>query len=257
MAKKRISGTLEWAKYSVNCFKGCEHDCLYCYARTSALQRKLIRNKEEWKKPVYMAPKSVPSHKNDTTMFPTQHDITPATLDMSLKYILELLKAKNNLLIVSKPHLECIRAICDATKSFKQQILFRFTIGAKDDAILKFWEPGAPCFQERLESLKYAFEEGFETSVSCEPMLDAANIIDLVETLQPFITDCIWIGKMNKIDRRVGIRNEMVKAIEEGQTDANIKAIYTQLKNNPLIKWKESIKEVVGLELAEKAGEDR
>ncbi|MCP3681324.1 MAG: hypothetical protein GY861_01415, partial [bacterium] len=28
-----VSGTFEWAKYTVNFIDGCKHDCKYCYAK--------------------------------------------------------------------------------------------------------------------------------------------------------------------------------------------------------------------------------
>jgi hypothetical protein len=49
----------------------------------------------------------------------------------------------------------------------------------------------------------------------------------------------------------------MVELIEAGQTDEWVKAIYAALKDEPLVRWKESFKQVLGLPLAEEAGEDR
>ncbi len=66
---------------------------------------------------------------------------------------------------------------------------------------------------------------------------------------------------MNKINERVvADSDEMEREIQRicaGQSDARIWAIYEQLKNNPLVFWKESIKEVVGLDLATEPGYDR
>jgi hypothetical protein len=65
---------------------------------------------------------------------------------------------------------------------------------------------------------------------------------------------------MNHVRRRVIIETPedeaAVRRIEDGQTDEQIKRIYNALKANPLIRWKESIKSVVGLPLATEAGED-
>ena len=70
-----------------------------------------------------------------------------------------------------------------------------------DDKILKFWEPKAPNYQERKDCLVYAFQEGFRTSVSMEPMLDTANIDSLIKDLEPFVTENIWVGMMNHLGR--------------------------------------------------------
>jgi DNA repair photolyase len=142
---------------------------------------------------------------------------------------------------------------------YKTQVRIRFTITADDDAVLGFWEPGASSFAERMECLELAYTMGFETSVSIEPMLDPTNIERLVATLTPFVRRSIWIGKLNAPRSRVQVKNASERAVLERlleqQSDAAIMAIYARLKQHPLVQWKESIKKVVGLPLAEKPGE--
>jgi DNA repair photolyase len=156
--------------------------------------------------------------------------------------------------------MECIEKICGSLRDFKSQILFRFTIGACDDRILSYWEPNAPRYDERKKCLIYAFESGFETSVSVEPMLDSTSIDTLISELLPYATNSIWIGTMNNLGR-FGKSSDMVlqqeiEKIRRGQTDSIIKSIYRRYKDNPLIKWKAEIKEIVGIPLAEKPGMD-
>jgi DNA repair photolyase len=260
--QKIISGTLEWAKYNANCLKNCSNNCRYCFARYNAVNRFKTSTLESWKHPVIDEKKLLKkwSKMDGTIMFPTQHDILPDFLDVCMEFIENILRPGNNILIVSKPHLECIKVICDKLTNYKNNILFRFTIGSCDNDILKYWEPGAPSFEERFESLKYAFNSGYKTSISMEPMLDYKNVIKMVNMFYPFVTDSIWIGKMNKIKQRVAINTaedvRRVKEIEYNNTDDKIWALYNSLKDNDKIKWKENIKEVIGLEIAEEAGLD-
>lgn len=195
-----------------------------------------------------------------TIMFPTTHDITPEVLEPCLTVLGKLLDAGNEVLVVSKPHRECIREICQRFQSCRGQIKFRFSIGAADDTILAYWEPGAPSFAERCACLGIAKDHGFRTSVSAEPMLDSANIVDLVSTLDPLTIDTIWIGKLNCLRSRVKIESdEDARAVElicAGQTDERIREIYLQLQGHPKVRWKESIKKVVGIDLADEAGLD-
>lgn len=44
--------------------------------------------------------------------------------------------------------------------------------------------------------------------------------------------------------------------IKRGQTLEAVRRVYEQLKNHPLVKWKESYKEALGLELVTQAGLD-
>ena len=261
-SRTRISGTKEWSVASVNCVNGCRHECRYCFARYNAVDRFHRMTREEW------AVMQVRDHDvkkkqklhQGPVMFPTTHDITPEVLEPCLTVLGNLLEAGNRVLIVSKPHIECVQAICKKFSDYKEQLLFRFTIGAYDYHILRYWEPGAPCYYERWASLYIAYEDGFRTSVSVEPMLDPANIEEHVVRLAPSVTDSIWLGKLNGIDSRVRIRTPedraAMEAIKTGQCDERIRSIYGVLRHHPKVKWKESIKKVVGLRLASKAGMD-
>ena len=168
----------------------------------------------------------------------------------------------NQVTIVTKPHLDCVKAICPEFPDYRGKILFRFTIGSSDSNTLKFWEPSVPDFAERLESLKFAFSQGYQTSVSCEPILDD-NIGDVIDRVSPFVTDSIWLGKMNHLRGRLALNGEtdpvtMQKAEQliTWQSDENIKQLYSRYKNNPLVKWKDSVKKVLGLSISTEAGMD-
>ena len=192
--------------------------------------------------------------------FPTSHDITPTNIDAYLEVLDKFLIAKNEVLIVSKPHFDCIKKICQMGSQYKDKILFRFTIGAMDDNILKFWDTNAPLYKERKKALIYARENGFKTSISMEPLLDASNVVEIATDLVEYVTDYIWIGKMkytayfrNKAQKEGDLL--MLKHatdIENGQTKKRIKEIYDEFEKKPelfkKIKWKDSYKDVLGIE---------
>lgn len=258
----KVSGTREWAVATVNCCDGCPHNCRYCYARYDAVVRKKDLSEAEWLKcrldqeKVGQAQPLYPGQ----VMFPSRHDIVPDNLSACLVVLEKLLDAGNQVLIVTKPHLVCIEAMCNRFEIVQNRILFRFTITADNDRILKFWEPGAPSYQERRRCLQYAHAQGFQTSVSVEPMLDSEHVGAMVHDLAPFVTHSIWLGKMNKIRQRVVCDSHEteveINRIEKAQSDQRIITLYNQMKTHPLIRWKESIKRVVGLELVEKEGLD-
>jgi len=118
--------------------------------------------------------------------------------------------------------------------------------------VLKSWEPNAPSFEERLESLKYAFKNGYQTSVSYEPMLDD-KIDDVINKVSPYVTETVWIGKPNKLNERLsmnGFKNDLVTmdcALRLIQlfSDEYIMELYDRYRNNPKIIWKDSIKKVI------------
>ena len=142
-------------------------------------------------------------------------------------------------------------------RPYKNQILFRFTICSADDKVLSFWEPGAPNIEDRMKALKHAYMAGYETSVSCEPMLDD-RIDKVVDLVKPYVSETIWIGKMNKIDERLKTNGANYETINRAaelkafQNDEAIISLYEKYKNDPFIKWKDSIQEVL-----EKCGYDQ
>jgi len=260
--EKTVRGTYEWASYNANCAVGCSHNCAYCYARTKII-RMGKRTPDTWKDESLNTKaftKKLAKRKG-TTMFPTLHDITPSNLHGCAIYLERLLSAGNKVLIVSKPHYECIVFLCNAFEIYKEQILFRFTIGSANDHVLCLWEPGAPSYSERINSLAHAYNSGYQTSVSCEPMLDD-NIHKVIADAAPFVSDAIWLGKANKLIERLtvnGASDDILKHamnLIQTQSDDKIKKLYEKYKGNKQIKWKESIKEIVGLEIPTKKGLD-
>lgn len=260
---KEVFGTKEWAVKNVNIIQGCEHNCKYCGAEESSIfhQRKTNENWSDEDLNFKKINKGWRKAKG-TIMFPSTHDITPRNVQYAITVLRKLLLAGNDLLIVSKPHLEVIKALCKEFADFKDQILFRFTIGSTDSNILKFWEPNTTGYDERKQCLIHAFGNGFQTSISAEPMLDN-NMEQLIDELSPFVTDSIWLGKMNLLFKRLKMNGftdvdtlTEAKKLTAMQSDSEILKLYDQFKDNPLIKWKESIKKIVGIEVATEVGLD-
>lgn len=260
---KEVFGTYEWAVANANFINGCSHDCKYCYSKEMAIRfkRKTASTWDQEDVNINQINQSF-GKKNGYIMFPSTHDITPVNLDLSISFLRGILLSGNKVLIVSKPHLSVITAICRTFSNFKSKILFRFTIGSIDSNVLQFWEPNAPDYSERKQSLIYAYEQGFKTSLSCEPMLDD-NVQAIVNDLEQYVTDSIWIGKMNFLLRRLKANNccdemtlQKADQLIRMQSDDKIKQLYFQLCKNPKIKWKESIKKVVGLEISNDKGCD-
>lgn len=261
----RTSGTKEWASKNLNILLGCEHRCLYCYARWMAQYYGRIKSYEEWGDTYYdLREEEVVKARhacNGTWMFPTTHDITPRYLDACVRTLHNLLGTGDRVLIVTKPHLTCTTRLCQEFAARKAQILYRFTIGAMDDSVLAFWDTNAPGFRERFACLKHAYRKGFETSVSIEPMLDPPNVVRLFHRLKPYVTHSIWLGKMKDILKRVQPRTAdeelACERIKSQQSNENIRDIFGQIKDEPLVRWKDSIKRVMGLKLSRKAGTDQ
>ena len=247
------TGTKEWSDFSYNICKGCEHGCLYCYARSQASRfDEQIRIPDKWRQqklnPTRRALGAEVGAKG-VVMFPTSHDITPRFQKQSLKTIQNLLR-NNHVLIVSKPHLAVMRTLCRELAGREDDIQFRFTIGSLKKSTCAFWEPGAPPPRERIAALQHTFKQGFASSVSIEPMLeDWQGTCDLVAEVEPYVTDTVWLGKMQRIPRKL---NSHVKGFEGAaakikaeQTDGKILELVKALQGHRKVRWKDSIKAVI------------
>lgn len=244
--RKITSGTKEWADYNVNCIKGCRNDCRYCYAKIMAERFGRIES-DAWES---MEIREEVVRKNfkrrpGRVMFPSTHDIFNISpfKEACFTVLRKLLESGNDLLITTKPRLIVIQEISHQFSHYKEQIEFRFTITSNDDRLLEFWEPNAPKFQERLTALKYAFRKRFKTSVSIEPFLDY-DPTELVKEIAPFITESIWIGRMNYIPRKNLSKEEepYYNKIRRNYETNHLRDIYEELNERPKIRFKDSIR---------------
>ncbi len=243
---KKRTGTKEWADYNINCIKGCLNDCRYCYAMMMA-KRFGRATKDSWKNMVIREDVVNKNFKrySGRVMFPSSHDIIdiPEFENACFIVLEKLLKSQNNVLVTTKPRYNIVKKIDTNFSEYKENLQFRFTITSNNDNLLKFWEPNAPLFNERMKSLKFAFNKKYRTSVSIEPFLDY-NPEKLVNQISPFITESIWIGKMNYIPQHNLNENEIpfYDSIRKNYSYTNLERIFNNLNNNPKIRWKDSIK---------------
>lgn len=244
-------GVGEWAGFSYNCGIGCSHNCRYCYSRRFFVQEKLVASDNDWPNESPRQNKVNIHQKVDKrVMFPSTHDITPAYLDIYCQALYNILVAGNDVLLVSKPHFECIEHICREFTAFKIQMEFRFTIGSINPEVTTFWEPGAPLPEERMRCLQYATEQGYQTSVSMEPMLEGKDAaIETFNALAPLTNGTIWVGMMNDLDERVAAADDEIRDavanIKQLQSRDEVITLYSLLRHEPKVRWKDSIKNVV------------
>ncbi len=244
--RKITSGTKEWADYNVNCIIGCYNNCRYCYARimanrfgrsTNRTWKNMRIRKDILRKKFNMLPGRV--------MFPSTHDIFDLApfKEACLAVLDNLLASNNDVLVTTKPRFAIVQEIVERFGYYKDQIQFRFTITSRSDELIKFWEPNAPSCHERFESLKYAFQKGFRTSVSVEPFLDY-DPTDLVQAIAPFVTESIWVGRMNYISKNGLSELELqhYNQIRRNYETHHLQEICDKLSRIPKIKIKDSIK---------------
>jgi hypothetical protein len=271
-------GTKQWSDKSFNAMKAgnlCGNACFYCYIQAIFHQNNQADIHQFYKKYIDQGlqiigngdikgkdrqaflqefeikeeniKKGWAKHgKRYLFMTPTSHDIFQSNMVDLVTAWKKMLDVDHELLIVSKPRIECIKYICKELKDYKDKITFRFTITSDDQEILDVFEPLAPTFDERMTCLEYAREMGFETSVSIEPFL--SDPVSTVEHLLPWVTGEIWIGAMNNFpsEKIIGYKftereqYQIDRLKNDEYTFENHERIVNTLRNDPNIQWKES-----------------
>jgi DNA repair photolyase len=242
-----LTNTKQWARYTINLFTGkCQNGCIYCYRNAD-----IARFKQSPGKGIKAEFLTKDFRKRDElTMYPSSHDIRPEDIQQHIAFLKNFLRSGSPILIVTKPNFYCISKLCNELGAFKSQIEFRFTIGSDNNGVLRFFEPDASLFANRLYSLSLAFAEGYKTSISIEPMLDQYPDRVIQEVL-PFVTESIWIGKLNLARVRLTLNGQADKwpQVQELVTwqsnDQNILELVQRLSKYPKIRWKDSIQTVI------------
>ena len=240
---KSKTGTREWAESNENCISGCSNSCKYCYARDMAIRYKR-ETAETWPIEHPRTTAKARKHKG-RVMFPTTHDLHYEHVNWWGPFLHELLEKGNNVLIVSKPEYRAIHYICENFQNFRDKIEFRFTIGTNDDKTPAYWEPGAPSPSDRFVCIARARAMGYKVSISREPLLieNPKGMID--DLLMGWIDGEIWIGCMNHYALNPEIPEEARQI--RIQSRENMQKVYESLKDNPQIRWKDSVQKLLNI----------
>ena len=247
-------GTKEWAETNFNFQKGCRNDCVYCYAKATAI-RFGTATAESWKEPVISIPEHYPHGKS--VLFPSSHDISSANVNAAIDCLTGLLKKDNRILIVTKAQASAVNSIIRAMESpalssYKDKVSFRVTMGTADEVLLRRFEPGAPDFHERFMALRSLFMAGFKTSVSAEPLLGGVDTFnDLYLRVKRYVTDTVWVGVMNMPRQRIRINTRntfdesIIDWIIKRQSPDEMYRLYLKYRDDEMVSFKDSIINIV------------
>jgi DNA repair photolyase len=190
----------EYAEYAANPYKGCGHECRYCWVPLFTYQKRSEFDKGAnyregflqalAKKAATMKAKGIcpqcllcfstdPYHGGDT--MPTRE--TMKILAANGMGFNPLSKGGTRAL----RDLDLFRADRDA---------YAATLTSLDDDFSRNWEANAPLPRERIETLKEFYRRGIYTWVSLEPVLDIQNSLDVILATHKFV-DHYKCGRAN------------------------------------------------------------
>lgn len=190
----------EYAPLAANPYRGCGHECLYCYVpRVLRMDRKefdagavpradfLVNLRKDALKyqaagcheQVMLSFTTDPYHGGDTTL-------TRQTLEVLRDHGLGFCTLTKG----------GTRALRDLDLFRPDRDAFASTLTSLDVDFSRKWERNAPLPADRIEALKTFHESGIFTWVSLEPTLDAESSLAIIEATHSFV-DLFKIGRVN------------------------------------------------------------
>ncbi len=208
-AKRILSHSTEpdsWfgIKYNMNLYRGCQHQCIYCDARSECYQIENFNDIEVKVNAIELLQKEIMSKRIKGTI--GTGAMSDPYLPLEKKYNLtrQALKVirdssfpihiitKGSLVVRDKDLLKDINRIYAAVS---------FTVTTTDDDLAKKIEPGAPSPTERLKAMKELSDTGIYTGITMMPILpfiedSDKNILDIVEKAKAHGASYIipWFG---------------------------------------------------------------
>jgi len=183
------------ADYVINNYSGCQHGCIYCYARFICRWRK---SNEKWGEFVdvkvnaaELAAKESKNKKGVVFLSSVSDPYQPVERRFQLtRKVLQNLNPKMTLSILTKSDL--IVRDMDVFSRFKESEL-GLTITALDPEIKKIFEPHSSKSQERLSALQKLKENGFHTYCFVAPILPfLTDIEEIMKEVSPFVDYCMF-----------------------------------------------------------------
>ncbi len=186
------------AKWVINHYVGCQHGCLYCYAKF--MNRWRPANYGPWGSWVEVktnAPDLVKQHSVDGWVY--MSSVSDAYQPLEGKYkltrrVLEAMDKKTKLSILTKSAL-VVRDI-DLFLQFRE-IEVGLTINGFPLEVQKIFEPLAPTHQARLRALKKLKQAGLTTYTFISPIIP--GLVDVRKVIQETkaYTDFYWLEMLN------------------------------------------------------------
>ena len=191
--------------YSLNCYTGCTHACVYCYAR---FMQRFHPHDEPWGAFVDVKVNAVEVLKRQLRRAKPGSVFVSSACDgwQPIEAQWRLTRRCCELLLDRGFHLHVLTksalVLRDLDVFAGRPASIGITLTTLDEQLRELWEPGAASVQERLAVIKAAREAGLQTSVMFGPLLpflsDSQAAIDaLLEQAADLGTDQIWVDALN------------------------------------------------------------
>lgn len=191
--------------YSLNCYTGCAHGCVYCYAR---FMQRFHPHTEAWGEFVDVKTNAVEAlqrqlrtaRPGEVFMSSACDGWQPVERERHLtRECSRLLLEKGfQINVLTKSNL----ALRDLDIFEGRSVRVGITVTTLDERLRELWEPNASGVEERFEVIREAREIGLETSMMFGPLLpflwdNQTHVDALFEQAAALDVDVIWVDALN------------------------------------------------------------
>jgi DNA repair photolyase len=207
------------ADYAVNCYSGCSHGCVYCYARFAA---RFTHPGEAWGKFVDVKENAVQVLMKEVKRRPPANVVLSSVCDAWQPVEEKTLLTRQCIEILTRYRFSLHTLTKNALASRDLDLLalgdteFGVTVTTTDTALAGLIEPGASPPQERLELLQTAKSKGLKTYAFIGPLMPfltdtGSNIISVLKAVKDVGVDYFYADKLNL---RYGVWPDLIKLLK-------------------------------------------
>ena len=226
----------EYGRIGCNFYKGCPHNCQYCYLKRGAPSKNLGGNEVQLKKCFKDEDDAIEKFKKDMERYKdvlkktgvffsfTTDPLIPETRKLTKMAMIEAYKRGIHVYVLTKDanffseENEYLAWLVHFEKlSFSHLFNFGFTLTGRDDM-----EPNASTNAERIEAMRRLYKLGFRTWASIEPVIDWKSAWKAVD----MSIDCC---DHYKIGLRSGVKKDYYDLAQSGvELDDLTRMIYDE-----------------------------
>lgn len=171
-------------RYSMNLYRGCQHNCIYCDSRSECYQIENFDDIIIKENAIELLKKEISKLKEKNVIGTGSMNDPYMPIESEIKNTQKALEVINKyrfpVHIITKSDL-VLRDLDLIKEISKEYAAVSFTIITTDDRLGKILEPTAPIISKRFEAIKQLSKSGIKTGISLMPVLP--NITDDKETL--------------------------------------------------------------------------
>lgn len=206
IACKTILNRTSISDYSLNCYSGCAHGCIYCYAR---FMQRFCPHSEPWGRFVDIKANAievlrrqlrravpgavfVSSACDGWQPIEAEYQLTRQCCDLLLKHGFRIEALTKSSLVLR-----------DLDIFSGRNVRIGVTITTLDERLKRLWEPNSSGIEERFGVISEAVAAGVETAIMFGPLLpflsDSQGSIDsMFQRAAKLAVDVIWVDAINR-----------------------------------------------------------